>query len=51
MDKMVHFNRPDITLILKINEDAAFIDTAIPLTHILQATNAEKQYKYQELAI
>jgi hypothetical protein len=29
--------------------DAAFIDIASPLTNILEATNAEEQYKYQEL--
>jgi hypothetical protein len=30
------------------NKDAAFIEIAGPLTNILQATNAEEQYKYQE---
>jgi len=31
------------------NKDAAFIDIASPLTNILQTTNAEEQYKYQEM--
>jgi len=33
-----------------INHKAAFTDITIPLIQNLQATNAEKQYKYQTLA-
>jgi hypothetical protein len=49
-DKTVPFNRPDITLPDKTNEESAFTEYAIPLTHNLQATVAETQSKYQNLA-
>jgi len=50
IDKAVPFNRPGITLVNAIKKAAAFIGIAIPLTHNLQATTAEKQSKYKDLA-
>ena len=46
MDKMVHFNQPDLTLVYKTNKEAAFIDMSIPLTYSLQTTISEVQRKY-----
>ncbi|CAK1582479.1 unnamed protein product [Parnassius mnemosyne] len=48
-DRTIHFNRPDITLINKINKTGYLIDIAIPNTHNLQTTIAEKLSKYTEL--
>ncbi|KAL0892504.1 hypothetical protein ABMA27_015607 [Loxostege sticticalis] len=48
-DRTVHYNRPDITLVDKINKTAIIIDIAIPNTHNLQKTIAEKLSKYLEL--
>ena len=50
MGKVVPFNWPDITLVDETEKEAAFIDIAIPLTHNIQATIAEKQSKYKDLA-
>jgi hypothetical protein len=44
-----NFHRPDLTLVVKINEDSASIDIAVPIIHSLQATTAKTQYPYQEL--
>ena len=48
-DRTVHYNRPDVTLIDKINKTAHIIDIAVPNTHNLQKTIAEKLTKYIEL--
>ncbi|XP_072939818.1 uncharacterized protein [Epargyreus clarus] len=48
-DRTIHFNRPDITLINKTNKTGYLIDIAIPNTHNLQTTIAEKLSKYTEL--
>ncbi|XP_063897007.1 uncharacterized protein LOC135118563 [Helicoverpa armigera] len=50
-DKTIHFNRPDITLFDKNNKNAYLIDIAIPNTHNVQSTIADKLTKYQDLAI
>ncbi|XP_063891872.1 uncharacterized protein LOC135117208 [Helicoverpa armigera] len=50
-DKTIHFNRPDITLFDKTNKTAYLIDIAIPNTHNIQSTIADKLTKYQDLAI
>jgi hypothetical protein len=43
-------NRPDITLTNKKAKNTFLIDIAVPNTHNLAKTIAEKQKKYQELA-
>ncbi|CAH2106131.1 unnamed protein product [Euphydryas editha] len=48
-DRTVHYNRPDITFIDKTNKTGYLIDIAIPNTHNLQNTIAEKLSKYTEL--
>ncbi|XP_052748596.1 uncharacterized protein LOC128200170 [Galleria mellonella] len=48
-DRTIHYNRPDITLQDKINKITYLIDIAIPNTHNLQKTIAEKINKYAEL--
>lgn len=48
-DRTIHYNRPDITLVNKIDKTAYLIDIAVPNTHNLQATIAEKLTKYTEL--
>lgn len=48
-DRTIHYNRPDITLINKITKIGYLIDVAIPNSHNLQATIAEKLTKYVEL--
>ncbi|CAK1602644.1 unnamed protein product [Parnassius mnemosyne] len=48
-DKTIHYNRPDITLIDKLNKIVYLIDIAIPNTHNLQKTITEKILKYTEL--
>ena len=45
-DKTVHFNRPDITLVDITNKEAAFIDTAIPLSPSLHVTIKKKTRIY-----
>lgn len=50
-DKMIAHNRPDITLIDKINRITYLIDIAIPNTHNLQSSHTEKVSKYTDLAI
>ncbi|XP_041973432.1 uncharacterized protein LOC121729112 [Aricia agestis] len=49
MTKTTHYNRPDITLVDKINKTAFLIDIAVPNTHNLQTTIAEKLTKYIDL--
>lgn len=48
-DKTIHNNRPDITMIDKINKHAYLIDIAVPNTHNIQKTITEKINKYTEL--
>jgi len=50
MDKAVPFSWPDITLVDETKKDTVFIGIAIPLTHNIQVTTAEKQSKYKDLA-
>lgn len=48
-DKTVPYNRPDITLVDKLNNTATIIDIAIPNSHNLHNTFTEKLVKYQDL--
>lgn len=48
-DKTIHYNRPDITLRDKLNKTTYLIDIAVPNTHNIQKTIAEKINKYSEL--
>jgi hypothetical protein len=48
-DRTIHFNRPDITLTDKVNKITYLIDIAVPNTHNLQKTIAEKIHKYTDL--
>ena len=48
-DRTVHYNRPDITLIDKTNKTGYLIDIAVPNSHNIQTTKAEKLNKYIEL--
>ncbi|XP_075975709.1 uncharacterized protein LOC142976307 [Anticarsia gemmatalis] len=48
-DRTIHYNRPDVTLINKTTRTGYLIDIAIPNTHNLQNTIAEKLSKYTEL--
>ncbi|CAG4968893.1 unnamed protein product [Colias eurytheme] len=48
-DRTVHYNRPDITMIDKVNKAAYLIDIAIPNTHNIQSTISHKINKYLEL--
>jgi hypothetical protein len=50
MDKAVPFSWPDITLVDETKKESAFIGIAIPLTHNIQPTIAEKQSNYKDLA-
>jgi hypothetical protein len=50
-EKIIHFNRPDLTLDVKINEGAACNYIAVPLIRSLQATTAEMNSQYQELQL
>jgi hypothetical protein len=50
-DQTVANNRPDIVVIDKTNHTAKIIDIAIPLTHNIESTEAEKIRKYEDLAI
>jgi hypothetical protein len=45
----IDFNRPDVVLINIENERAFLIDTAVPLTHNLPTTEAEKIKEYENL--
>jgi len=49
-DKIVSFNRPDITFINKKTKNIFLIDIAVSNTHNLVKTITDKQNKYQELA-
>lgn len=48
-DRTIHYNRPDITLVDKINKTGYLIDIAVPNTHNVQSTICEKLTKYTEL--
>lgn len=48
-DRTIHYNRPDITVRDKINKITYLIDIAVPNTHNLQKTIAEKIHKYADL--
>jgi hypothetical protein len=50
MEKTISFNRPDITFINKKTKNFFLVDIAVPNTHNLAKTIADKQNKYQELA-
>lgn len=50
-DKTIHYNRPDITLLDKINKTVYLIDIAVCNTHNLQTTHSEKLTKYRDLSI
>ena len=50
-DKTIHHNRPDITLIDKIQKAIYIIDIAIPNTNNLTKTHAEKHRKYTDIAL
>jgi hypothetical protein len=49
MDKIIPFNRPDITFMNKKTNNTFLIDRAVPNTHNLAKTITNKQNKYQEL--
>ena len=49
-EKTVRLCRPDVTLVDRASNEAAVTDTAIPITHNLQATTTRKQLNYQDLA-
>jgi len=49
-DKSIPFNRPDITFMNKKTKSTFLIDIAVPNTHNLAKTIADKQNKFQELA-
>jgi hypothetical protein len=48
-DRTIHYNRPGITLLDRLNSKAFIIDIAIPNSHNFQTTIAEKISKYTEL--
>lgn len=48
-DRAVHNNRPDIVLLSKFGKKAYLIDIAVPNTHNIEKTIAEKHRKYTEL--
>jgi hypothetical protein len=45
----IDFNRPDVVLINTENKRAFLIDTAVPLTHNLSTTEAQKIKEYENL--
>jgi hypothetical protein len=49
-NKTIPANRPDITLTNTKTKTTYLIDIAVPNTHNLAKTIAEKQSKYQEMA-
>jgi hypothetical protein len=49
-DKRISSNRPDITFMNKKTKNTFLIDIAVPNTHNLAKTIADKQNKYQDLA-
>ena len=49
-DKIIPFNRPDITFINKKTKNTFLIDIAVQNTHNLAKRITDKQNKYQELA-
>ncbi|XP_064074799.1 uncharacterized protein LOC135194103 [Vanessa tameamea] len=48
-DKTIYCNRPDITVVDKANKTAYLIDIAVPNTHNIKQTIADKIHKYSEL--
>jgi hypothetical protein len=48
-DKIVSFNRPDITFINNRTKNTFLLDIAVPNIHNLAKTVIDKQKKYQEL--
>ncbi|KAL0852393.1 hypothetical protein ABMA28_000587 [Loxostege sticticalis] len=48
-DKTIYCNRPDITVLDKLNKTVYFIDVAIPNTHNIKKTISDKIHKYSEL--
>jgi hypothetical protein len=50
-EKNAHFHRPDLTLVVKINEDSASIDTAVPMVHSLQATTAKPSIRIRNCSL
>jgi len=50
MDKIIPFNRPDITFMNKKTKNTFLIVIAVPNTHNLAKTITDKQNKYQQLA-
>jgi hypothetical protein len=49
-DKIIPFNRPDVTFMNKKTKNTFLIDTAVLNTHNLAKTITDKQNKYKELA-
>ena len=49
-DKIIAFNRPDVTFMNKKTKNTFSIDIAVPNTQNLAKTITDKQNKYQELA-
>lgn len=49
-DRTIAYNRPDILLIDFNTSSGILIDIAVPLTHNIKRTEAEKKNKYEELA-
>ena len=49
-DQTIDYNRPDILLINQGEKTATLVEIAVPLTHNLKKTEAEKMAKYEELA-
>lgn len=50
-DKIIQYNRPDLTLQEKRNKITFLIDIAVPNTHNLQKTISEKINKYSDLKV
>ncbi|KAL0851472.1 hypothetical protein ABMA28_007269 [Loxostege sticticalis] len=48
-DKTIYCNRPDITVLDKLNKTVYFIDVAIPITHNIKKTISDKIHKHSEL--
>ena len=49
-DQTIDYNRPGILLINQDEKTATLVEIAVPLTHNLKKTEAEKMAKYEELA-
>ncbi|KAL0809154.1 hypothetical protein ABMA28_011389 [Loxostege sticticalis] len=48
-DKTIHYNKPDIILLDKLNKTTYLIDIAIPNSHNIQKSITEKTTKYTDL--